>query len=62
MRCEIMREMKRKSLPEFKSQDDERKFWATADSTEYLDWSSGKRGKLVHLKPSSKRGQTSGKE
>ena len=27
---------------------------ATADSTEYLDWSSGKRRKLVHLKPSLK--------
>src|ERR1035441_3077706 len=49
-----MRNTKRKALPEFKSEDDERKFWATADSTEYLDWSSGKRRKLVHLKPSLK--------
>jgi hypothetical protein len=34
-----------KKLPEFKNEDDERKFWATADSTEYVDWQSGKRKK-----------------
>jgi len=49
-----MRGMKRKAVPEFKNEDEERKFWATADSTEYLDWSSRKRRKLVHLKPSLK--------
>ena len=41
-----------KKLPEFKSEDGERKFWATADSTEYVDWQAGKRKKLVQLKPS----------
>jgi predicted DNA binding CopG/RHH family protein len=44
----------KKKIPEFKSEDDERKFWATADSTEYLDWPSAKRVKLVNLKPSLK--------
>jgi predicted DNA binding CopG/RHH family protein len=48
-----MRDMKKK-LPEFKSEDDERKFWATADSTKYVDWQAGKRRKLVQLKPSLK--------
>jgi predicted DNA binding CopG/RHH family protein len=43
-----------KKIPEFKSEDDERKFWATADSTEYVDWPSGNRRKLVRLKPSLK--------
>jgi predicted DNA binding CopG/RHH family protein len=43
--------MKRKKLPEFKNEDDERRFWTTADSTEYVDWSSGKGRKLVQLKP-----------
>lgn len=42
----------KKKLPEFKSEDEERQFWATADSTEYLDWDSAKRTKLVKLKPS----------
>jgi hypothetical protein len=40
-----------KKLPEFKSEDEERAFWAAADSTEYVDWSSAKRRKLVRLKP-----------
>ena len=44
----------KKKIPEFRSEDDERKFWATADSTEYVDWASSRRGKLVHLKPSLK--------
>jgi len=41
----------KKKLPEFKSEDEERRFWATADSTEYMDWQLGKRKKLVQLKP-----------
>ena len=40
-----------KKLPEFKNEDEERKFWATADSTEYVDWQAGKRKRLVQLKP-----------
>jgi len=49
-----MRDMKRKAIPKFKSEDEERKFWATEDSTEYLDWRSGKHRKFVHLKPTLK--------
>lgn len=30
---------KLKKLPKFKNEDEEREFWATHDSTEYLDWS-----------------------
>jgi predicted DNA binding CopG/RHH family protein len=41
----------KKKLPEFKSEDEERRFWATADSIEYMDWQLGKRKKLVQLKP-----------
>jgi predicted DNA binding CopG/RHH family protein len=44
----------KKKLPEFKSEEAERKFWATADSTQYVDWASGEGKKLVHLKPSLK--------
>jgi len=42
----------KKKLPDFKTEDQERHFWSNADSTEYLDWESGKRKKLVNLKPS----------
>ena len=41
----------KKEIPDFKNQDEERRFWATADSTEHLDWQSAKRRKLVQLKP-----------
>ena len=41
-------------IPEFKNEDDERKFWASADSTKYMDWTPAKRTKLVRLKPSLK--------
>jgi len=47
-----MTNTKKKKIPEFKSEDQERKFWATADSTQYLDWPAGRRKKLVRLKPS----------
>ena len=46
-----MREKRRKAIPEFKSESEERAFWATADSTQYIDWSAGKRTKFVKLKP-----------
>lgn len=28
-----------KPIPQFSSEDEEREFWATHDSTEYIDWS-----------------------
>ncbi|MBI3458279.1 MAG: hypothetical protein HY002_21115 [Candidatus Rokubacteria bacterium] len=33
----------KKRLPKFKSEAEERRFWATHDSTEYLDWSKAER-------------------
>jgi hypothetical protein len=35
-----------KKLPEFRNEDEERNFWATADATEYLDLQAGKHKKL----------------
>ena len=43
-----------KEIPEFKNESAERDFWATADSTESVDWPSAKPRKLIHLKPSVK--------
>ncbi len=42
----------KKKIPDFKNEDDERRFWASADSTEYVEWRAGKRRKLPDLKPS----------
>jgi predicted DNA binding CopG/RHH family protein len=43
----------KKTIPRFKSEDAEREFWATHDSTDYIDWRRGKRVTLPNLKPSS---------
>jgi predicted DNA binding CopG/RHH family protein len=45
--------MKRK-IPHFRSEDEERRFWATADSTRYVDWQRAKRAVLPRLTPSLK--------
>lgn len=41
----------KKTLPKFKTEEEERRFWGTADSTQYLDWSAPRRAKFVNLKP-----------
>lgn len=33
-----------KKIPKFNSEKEEREFWQTHDSTEYVDWSKAKRG------------------
>ena len=45
---------KKKRVPKHRSEDREREFWATADSTEYVDWSKAQRVALPNLKPSLK--------
>jgi predicted DNA binding CopG/RHH family protein len=41
-------------IPEFRSEEEEREFWATHDSTAYLDWQKGSRAVFPNLKPSTK--------
>ena len=45
--------MARKVIPKFKSESQEQDFWATHDSTEYVDWSQGKVAILPELKAST---------
>ena len=45
---------KLKSIPKFKTEDQERDFWATHDSTDYIDWSQRVKLDLSKLKPSTK--------
>jgi uncharacterized DUF497 family protein/predicted DNA binding CopG/RHH family protein len=42
---------KKKPVPEFRSEDEEREFWAKQDSTEFVDWQSAQRRKFPNLKP-----------
>ncbi len=43
-----------KTRPEFRSEDEEREFWANTDSTDYVDWDDARRVVLPNLKPSTK--------
>jgi predicted DNA binding CopG/RHH family protein len=50
-----MRKPKRalKRTPVFETEDEERQFWATHDSTEYVDWSKARVVRFPNLRPSS---------
>jgi len=44
-----------KSIPDFKTEDEERDFWATHDSTDYVDWSKAiKNPVFPNLKPTTR--------
>lgn len=42
-----------KPIPVFASEAEEREFWMSQDSADYLDWSKGKRSVFPNLKPST---------
>jgi predicted DNA binding CopG/RHH family protein len=44
---------KLKRMPTFKTEAEERKFWETHDSTDYVDWSKAERVRFPNLKPST---------
>jgi len=45
---------KNKRIPKFESEDEERNFWASHDSTEYVNWDRARRFMFENLKPSTK--------
>ena len=46
-----MKKAKKKAIPKFRSERQERTFWAGHDSTEYLDWTKAQRVIFPNLKP-----------
>jgi hypothetical protein len=44
---------KLKPIPAFKSEAEERNFWETHDSSDYIDWSKAERARFPNLKPST---------
>ncbi len=44
---------KLKSIPEFRSEAEERRFWETHASSDYVDWNKAERVRLPNLKPST---------
>ena len=45
---------KHKQIPSFKTEAEERKFWESNDSSDYIEWGQAKRVRLPNLKPSTK--------
>jgi predicted DNA binding CopG/RHH family protein len=44
----------KKKIPLFKTEDEERMYWAKHDSTEHVDWNKAEKVVLSKLKPSIK--------
>ena len=42
-----------KPIPDFATEAEERRFWETHNSTEYVDWSKAVRVRMPNLRPSS---------
>ena len=45
---------KPKPYPQFRDEAEERRFWESHDSSDYVDWSKAERVRLPNLKPSTK--------
>lgn len=43
-----------KKTPDFKNEQEEREFWETHDSTDYLNWGEAKLAIFPNLKPTTK--------
>ena len=42
----------KKQIPKFRSEEDERSFWAEHDSIDFIDWQAAQRRRFPNLKPS----------
>ncbi len=49
-----MRSKAKKEVPRQPSEENEREFWAKAESTDYVDWRQAKRVAFPHLCPSTR--------
>ena len=49
----VARRRRKKKIPAHSSEDRERAFWATRDSTEYVNWDDAEVATLPRLKPST---------
>jgi predicted DNA binding CopG/RHH family protein len=44
---------KAKSIPRFRTEAEERRYWETHDSADHIDWSKAERVRFPNLKPST---------
>jgi predicted DNA binding CopG/RHH family protein len=45
---------KKKEVPTFKNEEQERQFWASHDSADYIDWRRAEDVRLPNLRPSTR--------
>jgi len=43
-----------RKIPKFRDEEQERNFWASHDSTDYVDWRRSERVKLPNLRPTTR--------
>src|SRR6266404_9035775 len=53
MRKQNRKSGERKPIPNFRTEREERSFWETHDTSEYVDWSKAAVGRFPNLKPST---------
>lgn len=44
---------KARTIPKFRSEAEERRYWETHDSSSHVDWSKAERARFPNLKPST---------
>jgi predicted DNA binding CopG/RHH family protein len=49
----MLRRKQLKPIPRFKSESEERDFWETHDTADYVDWEQARVGYFPNLKPST---------
>ena len=49
-----MRSKRKKQVPRHRSEESEREFWASAESSDYVDWRQGRRAAFPSLRPSTR--------
>ena len=49
-----MKKSKKIRIPKFRNEDEEREFWASHDSNDYIDWSEAREVIMPNLKPTLK--------
>jgi predicted DNA binding CopG/RHH family protein len=49
-----MKRKKKKTIPRFKTEEQERRFWANHDSADYVDWRKAQYVTMANLKPTLK--------
>lgn len=45
---------RKKAPPKFKTETEEREFWESHDSSEYVDWKAARNVRMPNLKPSTR--------